>query len=305
MYTLRHLQFLIAVADTLNFSRAAELTFVTQPTLSAGIKELEDRLGVQLIERTRQSVMLTPLAKQITERARALLVDAKEIEELARAHQNPLESDVRLGAIPTIGPYLIPQALPSIRKELPKLRLYLREEMTEQLIDGLKKGRLDLILIALPFETGTLEIEDLFEDGYQLATPRAAPPPTATNRAALLDSSQLMLLEKGHCLQRHALQAYPDQELTQDESFAATSLTTLVAMVSEGLGVTLLPNLAVNAGVANAGQIRLTPLTDACPRKVVLAWRPNSAQKPLFEKLAKLLRTAHAAQTTFPIPSMT
>ncbi|MGJ8596271.1 hydrogen peroxide-inducible genes activator [Sulfitobacter sp.] len=305
MYTLRHLQFLIAVADTLNFSRAAELTFVTQPTLSAGIKELEDRLGVHLIERTRQSVMLTPLAKQITERARALLVDAKEIEELARAHQNPLESDVRLGAIPTIGPYLIPQALPSIRKELPKLRLYLREEMTEQLIDGLKKGRLDLILIALPFETGTLEIEDLFEDGYQLATPRAAPPPTATNRAALLDSSQLMLLEKGHCLQRHALQAYPDQELTQDESFAATSLTTLVAMVSEGLGVTLLPNLAVNAGVANAGQIRLTPLTDACPRKVVLAWRPNSAQKPLFEKLAKLLRTAHASQTALPISSVT
>ncbi len=131
MFTLRHLQFLIAVADTSNFSRAAEISFVTQPTLSAGIKELEDRLGVQLIERTRRSVMLTPLGEQIVARSRALLLDAKEIEELARAHQNPEEGDLRLGAIPTIGPYLIPQALPLIRAQFPGLRLYLREEMTE------------------------------------------------------------------------------------------------------------------------------------------------------------------------------
>ncbi len=296
MYTLRHLQFLIAVADTLNFSRAAEISFVTQPTLSAGIKELEDRLGVQLIERTRQSVMLTPLAEQITQRARTLLVDAKEIEDLARAHQNPLEGDLRLGAIPTIGPYLIPHALPYIRKEFPKLRLYLREEMTEQLIEGLKQGRLDLILIALPFDTGTLEIAQLFEDGYQLATPRNTPHSTATGRTALLDSNQLMLLEKGHCLQRHALQAYPERNLAQDESFAATSLTTLIAMVSEGLGVTLLPNLAVDAGVVANQEVKLSPLNDACPRHVVLAWRPKSAQKPLFEKLAKLLQTTRISQ---------
>lgn len=290
MYTLRHLQFLIAVADTLNFSRAAEISFVTQPTLSAGIKELEDRLGVQLIERTRRSVMLTPVGEQITQRARALLVDAKEIEALARAHQNPETGDLRLGAIPTIGPYLIPQALPLIRARFPGLRLYLREEMTELLITGLNEGRLDLILIALPFDTGSLEIAPLFEDGYQLATPPDVPRPDVTGQSALHDAGQLMLLEKGHCLQRHALQAYPDQDIAQDETFAATSLTTLVAMVSEGLGVTLLPNLAIEAGIVSHAEVNLTPLPDACPRQVVLAWRPNSARQILFEALALLLR---------------
>ena len=290
MFTLRHLQFLVAVAETSSFSRAAEISFVTQPTLSAGIKELEDRLGVQLIERTRRSVMLTPLGEEIVERARALLLDAREIEELARAHQNPETGDLRLGAIPTIGPFLIPQTLPLIRAQFPGLRLYLREEMTESLIDGLNEGRLDLILIALPFETGSLEIAPLFEDGYQLATPLHAPRSFKTGREALNDAGQLMLLEKGHCLQRHALQAYPDRNLAQDESFAATSLTTLVAMVSEGLGVTLLPNLAVDAGIVSNGEVSLTPLPDACPRKIVLAWRANSARTSLFEKLAELLR---------------
>ena len=300
MFTLRHLQFLIAVADTSNFSRAAEISFVTQPTLSAGIKELEDRLGVQLIERTRRSVMLTPLGEQIVARSRALLLDAKEIEELARAHQNPEEGDLRLGAIPTIGPYLIPQALPLIRAQFPGLRLYLREEMTESLIDGLNAGRLDLILIALPFDTGSLEIAHLFEDGYQLATPPHAPRPQKTGHSALRDAGQLMLLEKGHCLQRHALQAYPDRNLAQDETFAATSLTTLVAMVSEGLGVTLLPNLAIDAGIVSHAEVSLTPLPDACPRQVVLAWRTNSAQKDLFEKLSELLRQSHKRKDVPP-----
>lgn len=298
MFTLRHLQFLIAVADTSSFSRAAEISFVTQPTLSAGIKELEDRLGVQLIERTRRSVMLTPLGEQVATRARALLLDAKEIEELARAHQNPEVGDLRLGAIPTIGPYLIPQALPLIRAQFPGLRLYLREEMTEALIEGLNAGRLDLILIALPFDTGSLEIAHLFDDGYQLATPPRAPHPQKTGLSALKDAGQLMLLEKGHCLQRHALQAYPDRNLAQDETFAATSLTTLVAMVSEGLGVTLLPNLAIDAGIVSHAEVSLTPLPDACPRQVVLAWRPNSARKGLFDKLADLLRQSRERQDT-------
>ena len=298
MFTLRHLQFLIAVADTSSFSRAAEISFVTQPTLSAGIKELEDRLGVQLIERTRRSVMLTPLGEQVATRARALLLDAKEIEELARAHQNPEVGDLRLGAIPTIGPYLIPQALPLIRAQFPGLRLYLREEMTEALIEGLNAGRLDLILIALPFDTGSLEIAHLFDDGYQLATPPHAPHPQKTGLSALKDAGQLMLLEKGHCLQRHALQAYPDRNLAQDETFAATSLTTLVAMVSEGLGVTLLPNLAIDAGIVSHAEVSLTPLPDACPRQVVLAWRPNSARKGLFDKLADLLRQSRERQDT-------
>jgi LysR family hydrogen peroxide-inducible transcriptional activator len=287
MITLRQLRFLTAVAETLNFSRAAEVCFVTQPTLSAGIKELEDRLGVQLIERTRQSVMLTPLGEQITARAQRLLLDAAEIETLARAHQNPFEGELKLGSIPTIGPYLLPRALPAIRNTFPDLRVYLREEMTESLIEGLNAGRLDLILIALPFETGALEIMPLFKDGYQLATPADWPVPRDVD--ILTEGGQLMLLEKGHCLQRHALEAYPGRILSVQDSFSATSLTTLIAMVSEGLGVTLLPNLAIEAGVVGGSDVRLTPLPDACPRRVVLAWRPGSAREALFGELGKLL----------------
>ncbi|WP_050526232.1 LysR substrate-binding domain-containing protein [Pseudorhodobacter aquimaris] len=288
MLTLRQLRFLTAVSETLNFSRAAELCFVTQPTLSAGIKELEERLGVQLIERTRRSVMLTPLGKDITARAKRLLLEAAEIEALARAHQNPFQGDLKLGSIPTIGPYLLPRALPLIREAFPDLRVYLREEMTESLIDGLNAGRLDLILIALPFETGALEILPLFEDGYQLAAPADWPEPH--DSMTLAQTGQLMLLEKGHCLQRHALEAYPGRIVADEDSFAATSLPTLIAMVAEGLGVTLLPNLAITAGVATNSEVRLTDLPDACPRRVVLAWRPGSARAQLFGELGKLLR---------------
>lgn len=286
MITLRHLQFLTAVEQTLNFSRAAELCFVTQPTLSAGIKELEDRLGVQLIERTKRSVMLTPVGKEVAARGKRVLLDAGEIESLARAYRNPCEGDLRLGSIPTIGPYLLPRLLPTIRESFPGLRLYLREEMTENLIEGLNTGRLDVILIALPFETGAITVMKLFDDGYQLVTPTSWPVPADAD--ALANSGELMLLEKGHCLQRHALAAYPGKLFTSEDSFAATSLTTLIAMVNEGLGITLLPDLAVRAGIADAAGLRLTPLPDACPRQVVLAWRPGSARISLFQKLGEV-----------------
>lgn len=288
MITLRQLRFLTAVEETLNFSRAAELCFVTQPTLSAGIKELEDRLGIQLIERTRRSVLLTPVGKEVAARGRQMLLDAGEIETLARAHRNPFEGELRLGSIPTIGPYLLPRMMPALRDAFPDLRLYLREEMTESLIEGLNAGRLDLVLIALPFDTGTLEVMKLFEDGYQLASPGRWPTPSGSE--TLVESGQLMLLEKGHCLQRHALAAYPGRLVAPEDSFAATSLTTLIAMVSEGLGITLLPNLAVEAGVVGAADVRLTPLPDACPRQVVLAWRPGSARSQLFRMLGRLLK---------------
>ncbi|SMX43590.1 hydrogen peroxide-inducible genes activator [Actibacterium lipolyticum] len=286
MVTLRQLHFLTAVADTLNFSRAAETCFVTQPTLSAGIKDMEERLGVQLVERTRRHVMLTPLGHEIAERGQRMLVEAEEIEALARAHRNPFEGDLKLGAIPTVGPYLLPRALPHIREQLPNLRLFLREELTESLIAGLHDGRLDVILIALPFDTGSLELIELFEDGYQLATPSDRVPEGGAT--TLIDSSEIMLLEKGHCLQRHALAAYPGRLETSENRFAATSLTTLIAMVSEGLGITLLPELAIRAGVTRHVDIQLTPLPDACPRRVTLAFRPSSARADLFQKLAKI-----------------
>ncbi|MDV4143600.1 hydrogen peroxide-inducible genes activator [Shimia sp. FJ5] len=294
MITLRQLRFLVAVADTLNFSRAAELCFVTQPTLSAGIKELEERLGVVLVERTRRSVMLTPVGEEIVGRGRALLLGAKDIERIAEAHLNVDEGDLRMGAIPTIGPYLIPSALPVLRSQFPKLNIYLREEMTESLIEGVVSGRLDLALIALPFDVGTLEVRPLFEDGYHLAVPRSWAEERAASASDELEGGKLMLLEKGHCLQRHALAAFPDRDLQQDESFAATSLPTLIAMVSEGLGITLLPDLSLDGGVARNTGVALLPLPDACPRTVVLVWRSSSARKALFEEIATILAKARS-----------
>ncbi len=287
--TLRQLGFLVAVADTLNFSRAAEASFVTQPTLSAGLKELEDRLGVVLAERTRRQVIMTPVGTEIAARARKLLLAAREIEELATAQATPEGGDLRLGAIPTIGPFLIPHALPEIRSAFPNLRLLLREELTEQLIDGLHAGRLDLILFAQPFEIGGVDTMELFEDGYHLAAlpGRFGPAPVS---GAELQGARLMLLEKGHCLQRHALSAFPDRDIVQDESFSATSLATLISMVSEGVGITLLPDLAIDGGVVGGQDVAIAALPDAHPRHVMLAWRKTSARSGLFRRLGEILK---------------
>ncbi|WP_425053398.1 LysR substrate-binding domain-containing protein [Psychromarinibacter sp. S121] len=287
--TLRQLRFLLAVSEELNFSRAAEVCGVTQPTLSAGLRELEERLGVTLVERSRRYVIMTDTGAQIAERVRALLIGAMEIEELAAAHLRPYEGDLRLGAIPTVGPFLIPRALPLIRERLPKLRLFLREELTDSLLDAVETGRLDLAVIALPYDIGGLQSMALFDDGYTLAASvQRTKPPT-------LEGGQLLLLEKGHCLQRHALSAYPERHLVRDETFAATSLTTLVSMVSEGLGITLLPNLAVSSGFVAQYNIALTPLPDACPRHVVLVWRKTSPRAEVFAEIGEVLRASYLA----------
>ncbi|WP_295536349.1 hydrogen peroxide-inducible genes activator [uncultured Thioclava sp.] len=290
--TLRQMRFLTAMADTLNFSRAAEMCFVTQPTLSTGLRELEERLGVQLAERTKRSVILTPVGVEIAKRARAVLLATQEIEELAAAQSAPEGGELRLGTIPTIGPFLIPRALPDIRARFPDLRLLLREEMTESLIAGLSAGRLDLILFALPFDTQGIAVMELFEDGYHLAAPPGSlgPAPVGGDQ---LQGAKLMLLDKGHCLQRHALSAFPDRDIAQDDSFSATSLTTLISMVSEGLGITLLPDLALDAGVARGQDLAIAPLPDACPRRVVLGWRTSTARADLFRGLGQILIDTH------------
>ncbi|WP_372893831.1 hydrogen peroxide-inducible genes activator [Rhodosalinus sp.] len=287
MITLRHLRFLVAVADELSFSRAARRCHVTQPTLSAGLRELEDRLGVRLVERDRRSVVMTALGTEIATRGRKLLTDAQEIEDLATAHLKPEEGDLRLGTIPTVGPFLLPRALTLLRARFPALRLFLREEMTDSLIDGVASGRLDLALIALPYDTGGLAVHPLFEDGYHLATPPGA------SADDTLEAGRLLLLERGHCLQEHALASMPKRRLQRDESFEATSLPTLTAMVAEGLGATLLPDLAVRAGVAAGQPVQLTPLPEARPRKVALVWRRTSPREAAFTRLGEVLRAAH------------
>lgn len=293
--TLRQLRFLVALADELHFGRAAEVCLVTQSTLSTGLKELEAILGAPVAERTKRSVMLTPLGADLAERARGVLTDVGEMVELARRESGTLRGPLKLGSIPTIGPFLFPRLMPRLRRDYPDLTLYLREELTEKLIDGLRAGRLDVILIALPFDIGDLASESLFMDGYQLASephhPLAGDTPV---HGADLDEQTLLLLERGHCLQRHALAAFPESHARQDESFAATSLATLIAMVEEGIGVTLLPQLVIDAGATRNSGVALTPLEGAWPREVVLAWRKSSARAEDFKLLAQILREERA-----------
>ncbi|MCC2113440.1 MAG: hydrogen peroxide-inducible genes activator [Hyphomicrobiales bacterium] len=291
--TLKQLHYLIALADEQHFSRAADAVFVTQSTLSAGIKELEAILGVELAERTKRSVMLTPIGRQIAERARLLLRDTEDIVDFAAAARAPLTGDLALGIIPTIGPFLLPQVLPRISAAYPELRLYLREDKTEALIDRLVDGRLDAVLMAFPYPAADLATRIIADDPFRLAC--ACDHKLATRHRISegeLAGEPLMLLEEGHCLRDHALSACHLDARQYGRGFEATSLQTLIQMVAAGLGITLLPELAVAAGVAEDTGISLVELTDAPSRQIGLAWRRTSARAAEFELLAELLKPA-------------
>lgn len=294
MTTLRQMRFLVALADTGNFSRAADLCNVTQSTLSTGLKEMEARLGVKVAERSTHSVLITPIGQALADRAREILASVGDFEALARAEHDAGMTRLRLGAIPTVGPFLLPRALPKLRAARPRMQIYLREELTDQLVSGLLDGRLDLILIALPHDLPpSVETELLFEDGYSLAAPRQHPLANLSRiKGQDLSGRELLLLERGHCLQKHALSSVPGITLEEDASFSATSLPTLVSMVEEGIGVTLLPSLATDAGVTSGHDVHLSELVGATPRRVVLAWRRSAAQTQVFQEVAQTLRAA-------------
>jgi LysR family hydrogen peroxide-inducible transcriptional activator len=294
MTTLRQMRFLVALADTGNFSRAAELCNVTQSTLSTGLKDMEARLGVQVAERSTHSVLMTPVGLELAERARDILARVGDFEARATSEAEAGATTLRLGAIPTVGPYLLPPALPMIRARRPGMRIYLREELTETLVTGLVEGRLDLILIALPQDLPRqIVVHPLFEDGYSLATPRGHP---LANLSLVegpdLEERELLLLERGHCLQQHALSSMPGVSLTENASFSATSLPTLVSMVEEGLGITLLPDLARDGGVTRGNDLKLTALSGATPRRIALAWRSSTGHAGLFEEIGETLIAA-------------
>lgn len=235
MTTLRQMRFLVALADTENFSRSAALCNVTQSTLSTALKEMEARLGVTVAERNTHSVLMTPIGKALAERAREILAKVADFEATAQAETAAGMTQLRLGVIPTVGPFLLPRALPGLRAIWPDMQIYLREELTELLLSGLTEGRLDLILIALPHDLPSqVETMLLFEDDYSLATPRAHPLANLSRvEGTDLAGRRLLLLERGHCLQKHALSSVPGVALEEDTSFSATSLPTLVSMVEE------------------------------------------------------------------------
>lgn len=307
MTTLRQLRFLAALDETANFSTAAARCNVTQSTLSTGVKELEARLGITVAERSTHGVMMTPLGRELAERARSILAEVQDFEGRAARDAASGPAAIRLGTIPTVGPFLMPAAMPRLRAALPETKLYLREELTDALVEKLLDGRLDLLLIALPHPLpGNVETERLFSDGYALATPQNHP---LGNRDSVgaedLAGRDLLLLEKGHCLQRHALSSLPGIGLGEDESFAATSLATLVSMVEEDLGITLLPDLALDGGLARGHALHLGAVPDACPRDVALAWRRSSPHAALFREIGACLRDARdalSARRTDPAP---
>src|SRR5688572_8430169 len=264
LLSLRQLRYLAALAETKHFGRAAEACFVTQSTLSAGLKELERQLGVTLVERTKRRVMVTPLGEQVVARARRLLSDAGEIVDLVRGAAEPLSGPLALGVIPTVAPFLLPKVLPRVRKTHPKLKLHLVEDLTARLLDRLQAGELDLALIALPYRATDIETLDMGDDAFLLATPAGHPLAGHGHvNARELERAPLLLLEDGHCLRDHALSAcHIAQAAPSGERLQATSLHTLTQMVAGGMGVTLLPRMAVDAGLAKGTGITTSTLDD-------------------------------------------
>ncbi|TFI57008.1 hydrogen peroxide-inducible genes activator [Sphingomonas parva] len=291
--TLKQLQYLVALKDQGHFGRAADACFVTQSTLSAGVRELETLIGVTLVERTRRVVRFTPLGDRIAEKARRVLREAEELADMARAAGKPLSGELRMGVIPTIAPFLLPRLLPGLREDWPDLRLYLREETSQAACDSLHRGQLDCVLLALPYGCGEVEAEPLFDDRLFVAFP----PGDATGQKgvaitpAAIDEDRLLLLEDGHCLRDHALAACNRPELRAEAAMLGTSLHTMVQMVGNGLGVTMVPEMAVTAGILEGTGVVALPLeAEHAYRRIALIWRKGSPREKDFRLLAEALK---------------
>lgn len=289
--SLRQLAYLVALAERLNFRQAAEAQYVTQSTLSAGIKELERTLGVQLVERDRRHVRLTPIGAEVVRRARGLLAQAADLAEVARGAGEPLTGPFTLGVIPTIAPYLLPEALPALRRRHPKLALFLREDLTARLLEQVRDGGIDAALIALPFDTGELTVKKLFRDEFRYVA-RAddvwAKQPAVPIRQVPAD--HLLLLEEGHCLRDHAISACGARRASPEAAVSATSLVTLLQMVEGGLGATILPEMVIKAGVLKGTRLAARPIAGKAPaRTIALAARATSPRLAGVELLARAI----------------
>lgn len=286
--SLRQLRYFVAVAQELNFTRAAEVCFVGQSTLSAGLKELEDVLGVRLVERDRQNVAITPIGIEILERAMVILASSQDLVEYASASGEPMVGTIRLGVIPTIAPFLLPNVLPDIREHYPKLKIALREDLTANLLARLADHQLDFALIALPYDTSGLLVKELFVDEFWLVAGENDPafkgkeihlPPKMAER--------LLLLEEGHCLRDHTMQACKHSDIRNAEGMEATSLLTLLQMVESGMGIALLPEMAVKGGILNGTTLTARPLAPPAPKRVIaLVARLSTAHHDEFQALA-------------------
>ena len=290
--TLRQLQYLRLLAEHASFSRAAEAAHVSQPALSAGVQELERILGAPVVERTRGNVQLTAVGAEAVRRAEDVLARTEDLVEAARNAGKPLSGRFRLGVSPTVAPFLLPARLPALKEQYPGLRLFIREDLTPRLVAALKSGHLDAAVIALPYSATGIEHARIGDDeilaaapvGHVLAGDGPIPPGS-------LKAEDLILLEDGHCLRDQALAAFDIEAPKGDDVFAATSLHTLVQMVSSGLGVSFLPEMAVRAGLADMPGVVVRPIAAKAPRReIVVAWRAGSSRAAEAKLLAEALR---------------
>ncbi len=289
---LQDLRYLVAVADHRHFGRAAEASFVSQPTLSTQIKKLEQELGVQLVERNRRQILLTEAGERVVERARAILRETDHIRDIARQARDPESASIRLGLFPTLAPYLLPHVVPSIHTRFPKLELLLVEEKTEILLHQLREGILDAVLVARPVNDAQLHEELLFVEDFVLAVPADHPIAATEGRvdASVLAHEQILLLEEGHCLRDQALSVCQLAGASERSGFRATSLETLRQMVAAGVGVTLLPELAVQPPVPPSDDIVLRRFVDPAPRReIAMYWRETSVFRDFLAQLAEVV----------------
>ncbi len=297
LVSLKQLHYLVALSEQLNFTRAAESCFVTQSTLSAGLKELEDVLGAQLVERDRQTVLMTPLGLEVVKRARAILAATQDLVEVVAGAGKPMTGLLRLGVIPTIAPFLLPQSLQLLRQRYPELRLALREDLTADLLLRLGDGQLDFALIALPYDTANLLVEPLFDDDLWIVG-RKGDPELKARRVDVTPSisDRLLLLEEGHCLRDHALYACGVSSRRSSEGVEATSLLTLVQMVESGLGIGLVPEMAVRSGLTQSPNLVARPLAKHSPRRTIaLVARRSTTRLADLKALAEVVQKVNAS----------
>jgi len=291
---LRDLRYLVALADERHFGKAAERCFVSQPTLSAQVRKLEEYLGVPLVERQPRRVALTAPGEKIVERARRLLQEADAIVELARTDRDPLAGALKLALIPTVGPYLLPHVAGRLKRDLPRIKLMLYEHQTQPLLEKLRSGELDMGILALPVDLDGLDAVPLYDEPFTLAVPaNHALAERDKVRVDDLKGEKLLLLEDGHCLRDQALEVCSRVRVSEDQDYRATSLETLRQMVAAGHGVTLLPQLAAETPVGVARGLRVKPFVKPAPARTIGAvWRKSTTRGKAIEAVANSIRAA-------------
>jgi LysR family hydrogen peroxide-inducible transcriptional activator len=289
--TLKQLKYLCAVAEHGHFGNAAKACHVSQSTLSAGVLELEESLGASLVERNNRQVILTGLGGDVVKRAQSILLDVEDMVALCDASSAPFSGKMRLGVIPTVAPYILPALLKRMRKDHPAFQLFIREDLSGHLVDSLQHGELDVLLLALPYPAEKVETMHLFDDDFVFACPRthqlAGEGELSTSD---LRSQELLLLEDGHCLRDHALEACKLKEAEIDIPYQATSLNTIVQMVANGIGVTLLPQMALDSRILSGTEVETRRFKERnVSRSIGLMWRKKTPRRAEFTLLGKFI----------------